>query len=156
MKFLKVELPKSTVTEWMSFRDFFGNAVHRNSSLSEIEKFTYLKTSSTGKAAETIAGLPLTSANYHSAWGLLEKHFGDKQRLRANFMNKLVMISSLAESREMARLRGFLGQNEVIIRGLQSLRVDESTFGSLLIQILLEKLPEDIKLQVTRSISSKI
>ena len=34
--------------------------------------------------------------------------------------------------------------------------VDESTFGSLLIPILLEKLPEDIKLQVTRLISSEI
>ena len=32
-KLPKVERPKSegTVTEWMSFRDFFGNAVHRNS-----------------------------------------------------------------------------------------------------------------------------
>ena len=71
----------------------------------------------TGKAAETIAGLPLTSANYDSAWGLLEKQFGDKQRLIANFMNKLVKISSVAESRDVARLIGFLGQVEVIIRG---------------------------------------
>ena len=158
VKLPKVELPKfdGSVTEWMSFRDFFGNAVHRNSSLSKIDKFTYLKASLTGKAAETIAGLPLTSANYDSAWGLLEKQFGDKQRLIANFMNKLVKISSVAESRDVARLRGFLGQVEVIIRGLQSLSVDESTFGSLLIPILLEKLPEDIKLQVTRLISSEI
>ena len=158
VKLPKVELPKfdGSVTEWMSFRDFFGNAVHRNSSLSKIDKFTYLKASLTGKAAETIAGLPLTSANYDSAWGLLEKQFGDKQRLIANFMNKLVKISSVAESRDVARLRGFLGQVEVIIRGLQSLSVAESTFGSLLIPILLEKLPEDIKLQVTRLISSEI
>ena len=121
VKLPKVELPKfdGTVTEWMSFRDCFGNAVHQNSSLSKIDKFTYLKASLTGKAAETIAGLPLTSANYDSAWGLLEKQFGDKQRLIANFMNKLVKISSVAESRDV-RLRGFLGQVEVIIRGLQS------------------------------------
>ena len=158
VKLPKVELPKfdGSVTEWMSFRDFFGNAVHRNSSLSKIDKFTYLKASLTGKAAETIAGLPLTSANYDSAWGLLEKQIGDKQRLIANFMKKLVKISSVAENRDVARLRGLLGQVEVIIRGLQSLSVDESTFGSLLIPILLEKLPEDIKLQVTRLISSEI
>ena len=142
--------------EWMSFRDFFGSAVHRNSSLPKIDNFTYLKASLTGKAAETIAGLPLTSANYDSAWRLLKKQFGDKQRLIANFMNKLVKISSVAESRDVARLRGLLGQVEVIIRGLQSFSVDESTFGSLLIPILLEKLPEDIKLQVTLLISSEI
>ena len=45
---------------------------------------------------------------------------------------------------------------EVIIRGLQSLSVDQSTFRSLLIPILLGKLPEDIKLQLTRFISSEI
>ena len=71
-------------------------------------------------------------------------------------MNQLVKISSVAESRDVARLRGFLGQVEVIIRGLQSLSFDESTLGSLLIPILLEKLPEDIKMQVTRLISSEI
>ena len=123
VKLPKVELPKfdGSVTGWMSFRDFFGNAVHRNSSLSKTDNFTYLKASLTGKAAETIVGLPLTSANYDSAWGLLEKQFGDKQRLIANFMNKLVKISSVAESRDVARLRAFLGRVEVIIRGLQSL-----------------------------------
>ena len=72
-----------------------------------------------------------------------------------NFMNKLVKISSVAESRNVARLRGFSGQVEVNIRCLKSLSVDESTFGSL-IPILLEKLLEDIKLQVTRLISSEI
>ena len=102
----------------MSFRNFFGNAVHQNSALSKIDKFTYLKASLTGKAAETIAGLPITSANYDNAWMLLEKQFGDKQKLIANFMNKLVKISSAAEGRDVARLRGFLGQVEVIIRGL--------------------------------------
>ena len=41
VKLPKVELPKydGTVTEWMSFRDFFGNAVHQNSALSKIDKF---------------------------------------------------------------------------------------------------------------------
>ena len=115
-----------------------------------------MKASLTGKAAETIAGLPIISANYDSAWMLLEKQFGDKQMLIANFMNKLVKISGVAEGRDVARLRGFLGQVEVIIRGLQSLSVDQSTFGFLLISNLLEKLPEDIKLQVTRFISSEI
>ena len=113
VKLPKVELPKfdGTVTEWKSFRDFFGKAVHQNSALSKIDKFTYLKASLTGKAAETIAALPITSANYDSAWMLLEKQswkkFGDKQKLIANFMNKLVKISSVAEGRDVARLRGF-------------------------------------------------
>ena len=56
----------------------------------------------------------------------------------------------------MVSLRRFVGQVEVIIRGLHSLSVDQNTFGSLLVPILLGMLPEDIKLQVTRFISSEI
>ena len=134
----------------------FGHAVHENKSLSKIDKFTYLKSSLFGRAAETISGLPITSANYDSAWQLLEKQFGDKQRLISNFMDRLVKLPAVAEGKDVGRLRSFVGQVEVIIRGLQSLSVDQSTFGSLLIPILLGKLPEDIKLQVTRFISSEI
>ena len=112
-----MELPnfEGTVTKWMSVRNLFGNAVHGNSSLSKIDKFTYSKANLTGKAAEAIACLPLTSAKYDTALGLLEKEFGDKQRLTANFMSRLVKISSVAESREVVRLRGFIGQVEVMI-----------------------------------------
>ena len=62
-------------------------------------------------------------------------------------------LPAVAEGKDVGRLRSFVGQVEVIIRGLQSLSVDQNTFGSLLIQILLGKLPEDIKLKVTRFIS---
>ena len=154
----KVDLPKfdGNVDEWLNFRDFFGHAVHENKFLSKIDKFTYLKSSLLRRAAETISGLPITSANYDSAWQLLEKQFGDKQRLISNFMDRLVKLPAVAEGKDVGRLRSFVGRVEVIIRGLQSLSVDQSTFGSLLIPILLGKLPEDIKLQVTRLISSEI
>ena len=85
----KVDLSKfdGKVAEWLNFRDFFGHAV-QNKSLSKIDKFTYLKSSLLGRAAETISGLAITSANYDSAWQLLEKQFGDKQRLISNFMDR--------------------------------------------------------------------
>ena len=154
----KVDLPKfdGTVAEWLNFREFFGHSVHENKSLSKIDKFTYMNTSLLGRAAETISGLPITSANYDSAWQLLEKQFGDNQRLISNFMYRLVKLPAAAEGKDVGRLRSFVGQVEVIIRGLQSLSVDQSTFGSLLIPILSGKLPEDVKLQVTRFISSEI
>ena len=154
----KVDLPKfnGNVAEWLNFRDFFGHAVNGNKSLSKIDKFTYLKSSLLGRTAETISGLPINSATYDSAWQLLEKQFGDKQRLISNFMDRLVKLPAVPEGKDVGRLRSFVGQVEVIIRGLQSLSVDQSTFGSLLIPIRLGKLPEDIKLQVTRFISSEI
>ena len=71
-------------------------------------------------------------------------------------MDRLVKLPAVAEGKDVGSLRSFVGQGEVIIRGLQSLSLNQNTFGSLLIPILLGKLPEDIKLQVTRFISSEI
>ena len=153
-----MDLPKiyGNVPEWLNVRHVFGQAVHENKSLSKIDKFPYLKSSLLGRAAETISCLQITSATCDSAWQLLEKQFGDKQRLISNFMNRLVKLPAVLEGKDACSLRRFVGQVEVIIRGLHSLSVDQSTFGSLSIPILLRKLPEDIKLQITRFILSEI
>ena len=99
----KVDLPKfdGNVAEWLNFRDIFGRAVHEHKSLSKIDKFTYLKSSLLGKAVETISGLSITSANYDNAWQLLEKQFGDKQRLIPNFMDLLVKLPTVAEGKDL-------------------------------------------------------
>ena len=51
----------------------------RNSKLSEIEKFTYLRSLVEGNAESAIAGLPLTSANYKGALEILQNRFAQKQ-----------------------------------------------------------------------------
>ena len=71
-------------------------------------------------------------------------------------MDLLVKLPAVLEGKNVCSLRRFVGQVEVINRGLHTLSVDQSTFGSLLIPILLGKLPEDIKSQVTRFISLEI
>ena len=67
----KVKLPKLAIqsfkgelTAWVTFWDSYEVAIHTKSSLSDIEKFTYLRTFLQGPALEAIAGLTLTAANY--------------------------------------------------------------------------------------------
>ena len=67
----RVKLPKLSLkrfngdlTKWIMFWDTFESAVHRNSTLSSIDKFNYLNSLLESTAAEAIAGLTLTSANY--------------------------------------------------------------------------------------------
>ena len=47
--------------------------------LSPIDKLTYLKSVLDSAAAEAIAGLTLTAANYEEAISTLKKRFGNKQ-----------------------------------------------------------------------------
>ena len=74
----KIKLPKLTIppfegdiTKWTPFWDSYDSAIHRNSSLTEINKFNYLRSLLRGTARESVAGLMLTAVNYDEAMGVL-------------------------------------------------------------------------------------
>ena len=60
------------------FWDSFESAIDRNTGLSEIDKFNYLKSLLEKSATETISGLTLTADNYKEAIYILKKRFGNK------------------------------------------------------------------------------
>ena len=68
----RIKLPKLStesfngeVTKWTTFWDSYDSAIHQNSSLNDVDKFNYLRSLLKGAAREAVAGLMLTSANYH-------------------------------------------------------------------------------------------
>ena len=63
-------------TAWQEFHDAFDSSVHKNSSLSDADRFNYLRNLVEGPAYSTIAGLQLTGANYKAALNLLKERFG--------------------------------------------------------------------------------
>ena len=62
MKLSKLELKSfsGNYEEWQSFWDNFESAVNRNTEISRIQEFTYLKSCVTGAAESAITGLPLS------------------------------------------------------------------------------------------------
>ena len=61
------------------FWDQFECTVHRNTKLSDIEKFSYLKGKLYGQAQSAISGLTLSNENYDVAVDILKERFGDIQ-----------------------------------------------------------------------------
>lgn len=66
-----VKLPKFELNrlsgnklEWCAFWDAFECTIHKNFSLSNIEKFNYLHSKLEGEAKQAIAGLALSNENY--------------------------------------------------------------------------------------------
>jgi hypothetical protein len=76
-KLPKLELQKfnGNPLEWLPFWESFDSAVHKNSGLSNVDKFNYLKSLLVGPAQGVIAGLALTGPNYQQAIELLRKRF---------------------------------------------------------------------------------
>ena len=155
-----VRLPKIEISqfkgdplEWNAFRDTFTATIHKNSKLSDIEKFTYLQSYVRDEAQQAIQGLPLSGENYNKAWELLTERFGNSQLIRSSLMNKLIKLEkpSNGSAKELRKLYDTIESN---VRALKSTGIEKETLGPMLIPIVLEKLPNVVRLHLSRTLGS--
>ena len=127
----KLQMPEfdGEITEWQTFWDSYKSTVHLNATLSDVQKFTYLRSLIHGSASSPIAGFPLTNANYSNAIDLLKQRFGQPHKLRANYMQSLIDIQKPDNS--VVSLRTFHDKIETCIRGLKSLGQCSDTYDDL-------------------------
>ena len=156
-KLPKITLPKfkGSVTDWTPFWESFKAAVHDNNSISKIDKFNYLFSLLEGPAARAIQGLTLSEANYIAAIQILEERFGRTQQIISAHMDELLKIQA-CQNEKSSSTRFVYDKIRVHVRGLDSLGVAAEQYGSLLIPIIMSKLPASIRLQVARKSTSEV
>ena len=90
----KLEFPvvKGNRLEWLFFYDQFNISIHQNKTLSDIDRFSYLRRYLAGKALATISGLILYSENYKKALNILIDRYGNPQVLISAHMETLIKI----------------------------------------------------------------
>ena len=140
-----LELPvfKGQPLKWRSFWDQFEVAIHQNDSLSDINKFNYLKCFLTGEVLSSISGLALTSENYKGAVDILKKRYGNPRVvLITAYMEALLRLSKV-KGKDISGLRKLFNEAEKCSRSLSPLKVETSTYGSLLLPLLKDKVHDD-------------
>ena len=154
-----VKLPKLTlrsftgdITKWTTFWECYESAIHNNEELSDIDKFNYLNSLLERTAREAISSLALTSANYREAIKILKKRFGSKQQIISKHMDILLNVEPVTSSQNVKALRRLYDIVGSHIRTLKSLGVAFDTYDSLLSPVLLNKLPTELRLIVSREI----
>ena len=145
---------------WSQFIDTFNNVVDENSELTEIEKFSYLKSYLTGDAEKAVEGLSLTAENYAQGMTILKDRFGNKQLIISKHMNALLLALEVRSSFHIRELRsiGIIVYDKVVVnlRALRAYDINSKHFGPMLIPVILEKLPADIKLEISRKMGGKL
>ena len=151
VKETKVKLPKLEIGQfdgnpinWRGFWDQFKTSIHDEPNLSEINKFTYLKSYLCQEAADCINGLSLTDGNYRKATEILEERFGNTQILISSYMKVLAQLPKVASLRDLVGLRNVYDKIQVSVRNLTDLGVATDTYGSLLINILFDRMPAKV------------
>ena len=153
----RAKLPKLTlksfngdITTWSSFWDSYNSAIHQNPELSDIDKFNYLKSLLEKSAADAIAGLALTTANYGEAMSILKKRFGNTKQIIGRHMDLLLNVDAVTTDQNLKALRHLYDHVESHVRSLKSLGVTYENYGSLLASVLMNKLPQELKLIISR------
>jgi len=152
----RTHLPKLTIAKfrgevinWTSFWDAYKSAIHDNVDMSKVDKFNYLNSLLEGVALRTIKGLSLTADNYDSAVELLQRRFGNPQQIVAAHYEEIFKLPACSNERASS-LRYLYDKVTVHTRGLSSSEVDEQQYGSVLIPVLMSRLPTDVRIRVAR------
>ena len=158
----KVKLPKLTlkrftgdITAWTTFWETFESSIHQNTSLSNIDKFNYLSSLLESSAADAISGLAITSNNYEEAISVLKQRFGNKQLIISRHMDALLNLETVTSLHNLKGLRTLCDSIESHVRSLGSLGVSSASYGSLLSSILMNKLPHELRVIVSRKVSDE-
>lgn len=79
--------------EWHAFHDAFCAAVGSNKSLTNVQKFTHLRSCLEGKAYRCIQGYSVTKENYEKALEDLNNRFGRKRLIVTELVKSIVNLS---------------------------------------------------------------
>ncbi|XP_049527620.1 uncharacterized protein LOC125947248 [Dermacentor silvarum] len=133
-----------TVQQWQPFWDMFKHAVHENASLTNIDRFHYLKTLLAGPAAKAIEGIQVTDASYADAIEILTNRFGNVRIIEQKYLENLRMLRPVRFSTDVTAMRNLLDTVHINVRGLKALGRSELSYAAMLVEILTKAIPNDI------------
>ena len=126
------------------FWDQFEYTDHWNTKLSDIEKFSYLKSKLHGQAQSAISGRTLSNENYDVTVDILKERFGDFQT--AENIHYVELINLPQVTNRTTDLRMIYDKIEQNLRSLEALQqnIDQDVF----ISMITTKLPKDVLVQL--------
>ena len=86
---------------------------------------------------------------------LLQRHFGRTQQAITAHVDEILKITGCVNDRSNS-LRFVFDKINVHVRGLASLGVASKQYGSLLIPIIMSKLPNEVRLRIAREAQEEV
>lgn len=141
VKLPTITLPTFTgqYSQWMHFKDSFISTIHRNPTLTEIQKLQYLRGSLKGEALEFIEELETTEENYTIAWDLLNSHYENRRLIINKNLKELFEVTPITKCNKMA-IRQFVNHIRMRVKALAKLKLPVEQWDAILIYLATNKL----------------
>nr|CAI5833148.1 unnamed protein product [Callosobruchus analis] len=123
VKLPTINLPTfdGNLQNWLEFRDIYESLIHKNESISNIQKFHYMRASLSHEPAQLIKGIEFSSNNYELAWDLLVQRYNNHKMLIQNHIKNIFNLETMAKesSKNIRNLLDCLTKNMLALGQLQ-------------------------------------
>ena len=136
-----LELPRygGEYDKWMNFHDTFNSLVINNATLSNIQKFHFLKSCIHGQAEKVISSLQVSADNFDIAWQLICDRYANNHLLVYNHTKALFDMPVIYKEHSSS-LRQLIDDVNSHLRSLKALKQPTEYWDTLLIYMIVKKL----------------
>jgi len=127
---------------WLNFYDSFTALVHNNTTLPDIQKLYYLRSSLKGIAAEIIDSLESSAQNYPVAWELLQKRFKNTKLITNHHIQALLDIPTIHKESGIA-LRSTIDNVQKHVRAIEILKAN--SWDVIMLHLIVAKLDAETR-----------
>ncbi|XP_062527977.1 uncharacterized protein LOC105842929 [Bombyx mori] len=120
--------------KWVSFRDLFTEAIHKNPSMSKAQKMQHLKSKVRREAERLIQHVQISSDNYLVSWEFLTNRYDNKYRIFSSYMNIMLNIPN-KQHKSLFHIKTMHDTTREALYGIRNLGVDITSWDPMIVHI---------------------
>ena len=105
---------------------------------------------------QAINKLILKNSNYSGAFKILKDRFGNVQQFVSSHLERLANLPNILSDSNLTEIRKFYDETESHVKYLDKLNVKSESYSTLLVPMIMGKLPPQLKLVVSRNLRSEL
>lgn len=154
VKLPQINLPtfSGRYEEWQTFYDMFSSLIHKNQSITAVQKLHYLKSYLTGEAKNLLSNFSTTEANYEEAWKQLVKRYNNK-RYNSNAILRSLFAMRKINTESAGAVKNLLDTTSTCLKSLQNMGIDTSSWDAIIVFFVVSKLDTESMRQWEQHVS---
>lgn len=137
----KIEIPEfsGNYSQWISFKDLFLEAIHKNPAINNAQKMQHLKTKLRGEAERLVQHLNISADNYNSCWDILNQRYANRRLQFTSFMNCMLDLPVIQnpDSVNLKRMHDVITE---CLNGISNIGIETASWDPIVVHIMSQKL----------------
>ncbi|XP_022824061.1 uncharacterized protein LOC111354747 [Spodoptera litura] len=137
----KMAIPEfsGSYSQWISFKDLFIEAIHKNPVINNAQKMQHLKTKLRGEAERLVQHLSISADNYNSCWEILNQRYDNRRLQFTSFMNTMLDLPVI-QNPDAINLKRMHDVITECLNGISNIGVETASWDPMIVHVMSQKL----------------